>query len=181
MHAVTWAPGTNIEHDRLFNNLREQQYQRKTHRLWQNYSERMIADCIACTICFGANGEPEMCSSIAVKSCWPNGAYRILNRLWKHSNKIPYPRVMSPSFAESARSQIEWLREHTDCKLFFISRQTDNWEQWVIENFRDVYSIHFSTDGYKYLTCSDQCDDACWQKIIFNGSKELLQQWKRRQ
>lgn len=179
MKTITWSPGTNPELDRLFDSLRVEQHNDRTHRLWENYSKDSFKFAVALTICFDNNEVPEMCSSIASRECWPGNAYRILNRLWKHSNKIKYPRVMSPSFAESAKSQINWLNENTDCKLYFISRQTDNWEQWVIRNFKEVYNLHFETDKYKYLTCPNECDETCWQKIIFCGNSSVLDQWKR--
>jgi hypothetical protein len=87
---------------------------------------------------------------------------------------------MSPSFAESAKSQIEWLAHNTNCELYFISRQTDNWEEWVIKNFQEVYGVVFKTDNYKYLTCPNECNDTCWQKIIYNGNEQLLTQWKQK-
>ena len=121
-----------------------------------------------------------MCSTIAVRDCWPVGGYRILNRLWKHSNKIVYPRVMSPSFGSGAQSQVNWLGENTDCKLYFISRQTDNWQAWVMSNFEKEYDLDFKSDNYKYLTCPNECDDTCWQSIIYAGSEQLLEQWKKR-
>lgn len=180
MQTITWTPGTNIELDCLFDQLREQQYQDHSHRLWKNYSKESFNFSVALTICFNDDGIPEMCSSIASRNCWPDGAYRILNRLWKHSNKIAFPRVMSPSFAESTKSQIEWLKNNTNSRLHFISRQTDNWENWVIKNFKEAYNIDFQTDNYKYLTCPNECDDTCWQKIIYNGDKEILTQWKQK-
>ena len=180
MQTITWAPGTNSKMDQLFDQLREQQYNDRSHRLWKNYSKDSFDFAVALTICFNDNGEPEMCSSIASRDCWPAGAYRILNRLWKHSNKIKFPRIMSPSFADSAKSQIAWLENNTNCKLYFISRQTDNWEEWVINNFQEVYGVSFKTDNYKYLTCPNECDDTCWQKIIYNGNEQLLSQWKQK-
>ncbi len=180
MKTVTWSPGTNNELDQLFDVLREQQYQNRSHRLWENYSSDFLKYSIALTICFDKDNNPEMCSSIASRDCWPVGVYRILNRLWKHSNKVAFPRVMSPSFAESAKSQIEWLANNTASKLHFISRQTDNWESWVIKNFCDIYAVNFQTDNYKYLTCPNECDNTCWQKIIYNGDPEILTQWKRK-
>ena len=180
MRTITWAPGTDLEMDQLFDQLREQQYSDRSHRLWKNYSKDSFDFAVALTICFNDNDEPEMCSSIASRDCWPVNAYRILNRLWKHSNKIKFPRVMSPSFAESAKSQIAWLAQHTNCELYFISRQTDNWEEWVIKNFQEVYGVSFKTDNYKYLTCPNECDDTCWQKIIYNGNEQLLAQWKQK-
>lgn len=183
MRVETWAPGSNKLLDDTFNFLREEQFQNKSHRLYNNYSHEAFshAGIIAYTICFNDNDVPEMCSSISSRDCWPSGAHRILNRLWKHSNKITFPRVMSPSFAESAKSQIAWLKENTDSQLYFISRQTDNWESWVMHNFQTVYNIPFQTDNYKYLTCPNECDNTCWQKIIYNGNPEILTQWKRHQ
>lgn len=180
MRTVTWAPGSDLEMDQLFDQLREQQYSDRGHRLWKNYSKDSFNFAVALTICFNDDGEPEMCSSIASRDCWPINAYRILNRLWKHSNKIKFPRVMSPSFAESAKSQIAWLAQNTNCELYFISRQTDNWEEWVIKNFQKVYGVDFKTDNYKYLTCPNECDETCWQKIIYNGNDQLLTQWKQK-
>jgi hypothetical protein len=173
------VPGTDVALDQLFDNLREQQYQDRSHRLWKNYSKENFNSVVALTICFNDLGEPEMCSSISSRESWPSGAYRILNRLWKHSNKIAYPRVMSDSFGSSAQSQIDWLKNNADCQLYFISRQTDNWEQWCINNFLDRFNLEFKTDNYKYLTCSNECDDTCWQKIIYNGNESILSQWKK--
>ena len=181
MRVETWAKGTSPSLDLLFDDLREQQYNDQTHRLWKNYSKESFDTAIALTICFNDNNEPEMCSSISNRDCWPLGAYRILNRLWKHSNKISYPRVMSDSFGKTAQSQITWLQNNTNYQLYFISRQTDNWENWCINNFHDRFELLFKTDNYKYLTCPNECDTTCWQKIIYNGNENLLTQWKRRQ
>lgn len=182
MHTITWAPGTNPEMDTLYDTLREQQYQDTSHRLYENYSKNSFAfaGIVAYTICFNDAGIAEMCSSISSRECWPAGAYRILNRLWKHTNKIAFPRVMSPSFGQTAQSQIDWLKENTDYQLYFVSRQTDNWEQWCIKNFQKQFNLTFETDNYKYLTCPNECDDTCWQKIIYNGNEQLLTQWKRK-
>lgn len=181
MKTTTWVPGTDVALDQLFDNLREQQYQDRSHRLWKNYSKENFNSAVALTICFNDLGEPEMCSSISSRECWPSGAYRILNRLWKHSNKIAYPRVMSNSFGSSAQSQIDWLKNNADYQLYFISRQTDNWEQWCINNFLDRFNLEFKTDNYKYLTCPNECDDTCWQKIIYNGKESILSEWKKHQ
>jgi hypothetical protein len=63
--------------------------------------------------------------------------------------------------------------------LYFISRQTNNWDNWMIAHFKE-YGINFKTDNYLYLTCPDECDDNCWQRIIYSGNETLLEQWKRR-
>lgn len=181
MKAETWVPGSNSELDDLFNQLRIQQYNDKSHRLWKNYSEEFLKYTIALTICFDESGNPEMCSSIASRDCWPNNAYRILNRLWKVSEyrKKSSPKVMSPSFGYSAISQIDWLNRNVGDCLYFISRETDNWEHWVSRQFSQVYGVDFKIAEGKFLTCPNECDSSCWQKIIYSGQDNLLAQWKK--
>jgi len=181
MKTITWVPGTDAVHDELFDQLREQHYNDHSHRLWQNYSRKEFDFIcpVALTIYFDDDNIPEVCSSISERDCWPKSAYRIHNRVWKCNNKKQFLRRVSPSMGYSAKSQIEWLKENTDCKLYFISRQTNNWDEWMIEHFKE-YDIHFKTDNYMYLTCPNECDDTCWQRIIYSGDESLLEQWKRK-
>lgn len=179
MNVVTWAPGTNPEYDELFEKLRAEHYADTSHRLWKNYAKEAFADVAALTIYFDNEGVPEVCSSTTQRDCWPASAYRIHNRVWKANNKKTFLRKVSPSMGYSAKSQIDWLSANTDCRLYFISRQTDNWNEWMINHFKE-YNIHFKTDNYIYLTCPNECDDTCWQRIIYSGDTSLLEQWKRR-
>jgi hypothetical protein len=179
MKSVTWKPGTIKELDDEFDHLRSIQYSNKNHRLWENYDSAHFKDAVALTLCWNDEGVAEICSSIASRKCCPKNTYRILNRLWKHSNKVKFPKIMSPSFANVAASQISWLQQNTDCQLYFISRQTENWEDWTIKNFEEIYNLSFKTDNYKYLTCSLETEPTCWQKIIFNGDESVLRSWKR--
>ena len=177
MKTVTWVPGTNEELDNLFDKLREQQYNDRSHRLWSNYSTEFLKHCVALTIHF-ENDMPLICSSISYRDCWPRHFYRILNRTWKPNQKITFSRRLSKSVAESARSQIEWLDKNTDSKIKFVSRQTLNWDQWLADNL-NYYGLDFKTDKYYYLTCPNEYDNTCWQKIIYQGSNNLLKQWSR--
>lgn len=179
MRTITWAPGTDAAMDQLFDQLREQQHQDRTHRYWANYAADSFKFAVALTICFNDDNQPEVCSSIASRDCWPMDAYRIHNRLWKHANKIAFPRMMSDSIGQVAQSQISWLEQNTNYKMYFISRQTDNWEDWSIKNFQR-FGIDFVAGTSKYLTCPNECDDSCWQRIIYNGNVELLDLWKQR-
>ena len=180
MRVETWAKGSVPELDLLFDQLREQQYQDRSHRLWQNYSKTSFehAGIIACTIYFDDDDLPEMCSSISSRDCWPNDAYRILNRTWKHSNKVVHSVKISNAMISNVRSQIAWLEKFTDYKLSFISRQTDNWMDWVAGKFKFQYNLDFKIAPNKYLTCPNECDDTCWQRVIYTGDEKLLNNWK---
>lgn len=180
MLAVTWTKGHDKELDILFDQLRERQHQDHNHRLWKNYSPRMLDDCVACTIVFDDDNNPLVCASISSRSCWPDGAYRIFNRMWKPTQRKEFLRKVTQGAGLVGTSQIEWLKQNTNYKLYFISRETSNWQEWMIESFRDDHNLIFNTDTYKYLTCFCETQDACWQHIIYNGDQDILTQWKRR-
>jgi len=181
MKTITWKPGTDKELDDEFERLRVIQYNNQSHRLWKNYSKESFKSAVALTICYSESGDPELCSSIASRDCWPTNAYRILNRLWKISDirKTSAPSSMSRSFGHTAISQINWLKENTEFQLYFISRETDNWEHWVARQFLKNHDLYFEIGTHKYLTCPNEADSSCWQRIIFNGSNELLNSWKK--
>lgn len=180
MQAKTWIPGTEPELDELWERLREIRYQDRSHRLWENYSADSFRSSIALTIVFNDQEEPEVCSSISSRSCWPKGAYRIYNRTWKCSNKQQFLRTVTPAMGIAGLDQVRWLKENKNCQLYFISRETDNWQQWMIENFAISHGLDFKMDNYLYLTCPNECDANCWQRIIYNGNEDLLSQWKRK-
>lgn len=179
MHSITWAPGDNAPLDLLFNDLREIQYNDKSHRLWQNYNTDHFTDCVAYTITFDGD-VPLACGSIAVRDCWPAGAYRIFNRLWKPNQRTDFLRRVSPSMGSFGHSQVAWLSANTDCKLYFISRETDNWQDWMINSFNAEFNLSFSKNNHRYLTCNNESCLSCWQKIIYNGDSSILTNWKHK-
>lgn len=180
MNVTTWIPGTDKYLDKLFDDLREKRYQDHDNRLWQNYSRKFYDFTIAHTIFFDDNGVPELCASIGSRECWPKNVYRIVNRTWKCNNKKKYLKKISVCMGESVKSQIDWLEKNTDCELYFISRQTNNWDNWVIDSFQKDFQVSFTKTNYKYLTCPCETDSTCWQKIIYNGNPKLLEHWKKK-
>lgn len=183
MKAETWIPGNNQKLDKLFDSLRQQQYENRSHRLWKNYSKDEIekwSGSIAYTISFDQNGQPELCSTVSYRNCWPMGAFRILNRTWKVKNKKQIMPEISQAMGAATLSQIAWLKENIDFKFYFISRQSDNWMEWVSNNFKRQFNLDFKIAENKYLTCPNEYDDTCWQKIIYNGDPEVLTQWKQK-
>jgi len=179
MEAITWIPGTDPELDHLFDVLRIQQYNNKLHRLWKNYGQDAFKDATALTITFNDENQPEICSSIISRPCWPSDTYRIMNRTWKQFNKKERLTALTPPFGAAVLSQISWLKENTNYKMFFISRESEHWVDWIIDKFKVQYQLDFKTNSYKYLTCPNECDDTCWQRIIYIGDTNILSQWKK--
>lgn len=182
IYAKTWRPGRNDELDKLFDTLRDNVYQDQTHELWQNYSKDRFKHCVALTISFD-NDIPLFCSSIANKTPWhhwPDGVYRIMNRYWRVGKNHNFLKRISKGSGVMAQSQLNWLKENTDYELAFISRQTDNWQEFMINSFKNDFDIDFKMDNYIYCTCETPNDDSCWQKIIYTGNPDVLETWKRR-
>jgi hypothetical protein len=179
MKVKTWSPDTDLVMDQLFDQLREKQYNDKTHRLWKNYSKENFKHAVALTIVFNKDDVPEVCTSISSRSCWPENVYRIYNRTWKPFNKQKFLRTVTPAMGLAGQDQIAWLK-NKKCDLYFISRETENWQSWMIENFAKDFNINFKSDNYMYLTCPNECDESCWQRIIYNGDENVLKKWKRR-
>lgn len=179
LHAYTWHKDEMNSYNELFHTLRQKQFENTSDRLHKNYSVDNFANSVAFSIVFN-HDTPVLCSSISIKSCWPKKVYRIFNRLWKPENsRIGYPKVMSASFGFLAKSQVQWLEQNTDCMLYFISRETQNWEKWVANQLLS-YNLEFNTSNYKYLTCENLCDDSCWQSIIYHGDATLLDSWTKK-
>lgn len=179
MNAFTWKPETNTPLDKLFDELRLKQ-EKTTHPLASNYTKNNFKDCLAFSIVF-ENDLPILCSSILGRNCWPNNVYRILNRLWKVNDFKNNPiQNTHPTVGPLITSQINWLKENTDFELIFISRETPNWQKWSVFQLSHNYGFEFEYDDYKYLTCPNFTNESCWQRIIYQGNKDLLKLWERK-
>jgi hypothetical protein len=181
MYTKFWIPGTDSELDDLFEILRQKHYNDESHRLHNNYSREAFVEVSFLSITF-ENEEPIIVSSILNRDCWPDRAYRICNRTWKVKEyRLEQASVdgITPIITEMIMSHIEFAQQNLDYSLLFISRQTSNWQRFISRSFKK-YNLDFSYDDYYYLTCSNELDDSCWQKIIYLGDDSILPTWKRR-
>ena len=87
---------------------------------------------------------------------------------------------MSPSWGLSAQSQFEWMLDNLPYELCFISRQSNNWQEFTKKEFARQFRIHWNTDNNRYLTCSNEDDESCWQHILYIGNDLVLKNWKRK-
>lgn len=180
MKAVTWKPGTDTLYDPLFDHLRERHYRNQDHHLWKNYNrDHFYQECTALTISFDENDLPIFCGSILKRDCWPEKTYRILNRLWGVRPETIIIKKAHPSNGSFVKSQIDWLKENTDCELVFISRESEYWQQWTVNTYKS-FDLDFYFNDREYLTCHNEDDSSCWQRIIYQGNIDLLKEWKHK-
>lgn len=174
--AVTWTVDPVL--DEIYEDLRKKHYVNEGHRLYKNYSKDHINEVSAKTIYWGHSGEPEIVCSILKRPCWPDNTYRILNRLWKAKLMSGPIFDISEGFAKILEDQLSW------CQLrkadgVFMSRQGDGqWQQWASEKLQAMTGLEFYLPSQKFLTCNNEEDDSCWQKIIYYGNPDVIQQWK---
>lgn len=182
MYTKIWIPGTDGELDDLFDMHRQTHYNDESHRLHNNYSREAFAEVSALSITF-ENDEPSMFGSILQRSCWPDKAYRICNRTWKSKEQRLVTGSMhgpSPVFSEMITAHVDYVKLNFNWDLLFISRQTDNWQRVAKTTFKRRLNLEFEYDNYKYLTCENECDDTCWQNILYMGDDSVLSTWKRK-
>lgn len=174
---TTWTFDSVL--DDLYESLREEQHN-KTHRLSKNYSKHHVTEISAKSIYWGSDGKPKIVCSILHRTCWPNGLYRILNRLWKPEMNTGPVFGIDEGFGELIKSQSEWCYNN-GAKGIFMSRETKpNWQSWAQPIFVEQTGIEFYAPIQKFLTCNNECDDSCWQYILYHGDNSLLNTWKQR-
>jgi hypothetical protein len=174
--AITWTVDPTL--DDIYETLRKQHYLKEGHRLYKNYSKDHLTEVSAKTIYWGNSGEPEIVCSILQRPCWPDKTYRILNRLWKPKMMTGPIFDISEGFAKVLEDQIGWchLRQ---AEGVFMSRQGDgNWQKWAGEKLGAMTGLKFQLPRDKFLTCNNEQDESCWQRIIYYGNPDIVKHWK---
>ena len=181
MYTEIWVPGTDTELDRLFEELRVQQHNDTAHPLHKNYAAEAFKECSALSITF-ENDKPIVLGSILTRQCWPKNAYRILNRFWKvHEHRLPQldRNHGMAVFSKTVEAHVNYAEQELNADLVFISRQHDNWQAFTKRILIQKVDIEFKYNDYKYLTCGNEHDGTCWQKIVYRGNEDLLTQWQK--
>jgi hypothetical protein len=175
---ITWTHDPIL--DSIYENLRSKHYANTSHRLYNNYGPEHVAELSAKSIYWGLDGQPKIVCSILARSCWPADTYRILNRLWKPEINSDDAFSIDKGFALLIQDQINWCKEN-DAQAVFMSRQTPGrWQEWAAGILNKMTGISFHLPNERFLTCSNEDDESCWQRIIFTGDVELLNNWKNR-
>jgi len=175
---ITWTTDSVL--DQIYDDLRKKHYLKSGHRLFKNYSEYHSREVSSKSIYWGHSGRPEIVASILQRPCWPDETYRILNRLWKpdmHTNPV---FEINEGFTKLIEDQINWCKLR-GAKGMFMSREGDsNWQQWVVSKLSNQTDIEFYIPDEKFLTCKNEEDESCWQKILYHGDIDQTLTWKNK-
>jgi hypothetical protein len=175
---TTWTNDPML--DSIYEELRKKHYEKTSQRLFKNYSSTHLKEVSAKSIYWGHSGEPEIVCSILARPVWPDNTYRILNRLWKTEINTGPVLGIQKAFGLLIQDQINWC-ELRGAKGMFMSRDVNGaWQNWASRHFTKMTGITFVTPSDKFLTCSNEEDASCWQKIIYCGDTELLVDWNKK-
>lgn len=176
---TTWTVDPAL--DAVYEDLRSKHYANTSHRLHSNYGPEHVAELSAKSIYWGIDGQPKIVCSVLSRPCWPDNTFRILNRLWKPKLNSGDAFSIDNGFALLVQDQLAWCTSH-GARAVFMSRQTPGrWQEWASSALSNMTGISFHLPDQKFLTCSNEHDESCWQRIIFVGDTSLLNNWKNRQ
>jgi hypothetical protein len=182
MYIKIWKPGEDLELDQLFEVLRIQQHSDTSHPLYRNYRKDAFKECSALSITFD-NDQPIVVGSILTRNCWPKNAYRIVNRFWKvHEHRLPHldRNHGMTVFGKTVEAHVNYAEQELNAELVFISRQHDNWQGFTKKILATKLCLEFKYNDSRYLTCENEHDETCWQKILYRGNEDLLTDWKNK-
>ena len=181
MYTEIWVPGTDVELDSLFEQLRVQQHSDTAHPLHKNYTAEAFKECSVLSITFD-NDQPVVVSSILARSCWPKNTYRILNRFWKvHEHRLTAldRSAKATVLSETVKAHVDYAENTLKADLVFMSRQYDHWQNLAVYYLKEKTGIEFKYNDYRYLVCDNSQDQTCWQRIAYKGNEQLLTQWQK--
>lgn len=175
---TTWQKDNNL--DSVYEMLR-QEHVKKDHRYASNYHKSHTQELAAKSIYWDDDGEPMIVSSILQRPCWPRGVYRILNRAWKPFMNIESPFTIHHGWFLMISQQMEWCKQSNAVGVF-MSRESlaPRLQKWVNQKTKAALGFEFETPHHKYLTCINESNPSCWQRIFYSGDPMYLQQWKCR-
>jgi hypothetical protein len=175
---VTWTVDPSM--DSIYEMLRASHHLNQSHRLSSNYGPEHVKELSAKSIYWDADAGPRIVSSVLARRCWPDGVYRILNRLWKPRMNTGSPFGIDPGFGKMVIDQLSFCRSR-GAKAVFMSRQTDGgWQKWASNGLQEMTGLTFHSSEDLFLTCENEDDDSCWQRILLCGPIESLDLWKRK-
>lgn len=149
------------------------------HVLSENYSDENFVlneQTILCFYQLDEMSEPSLFSTIYRRDWWPDGCYRIINRIWQYPrNRYHMKNNVNDHVYEMIIEQIKWCQKLPNFRTAFISRQRVN-------RLYDKFSQTLKTYGYDFIVgpklwvCKGSCND-CYQKVLYYGDNSVFNNW----
>lgn len=149
------------------------------HRLSKNYSSKDFVYNEQEIFSIGyKNDISHLFSTVYRRNWWPNGTYRILNRLWKTSLDNFTNKDIDNIYIDMISAQVTWLKENRqDFQTAVISRNgSENRMLSMLAIKLNNANLDFKIYKDRVWMCKGTAD-ACLQTILYHGDEETLTSW----
>jgi hypothetical protein len=167
INTYTWTQDSALQ---LRFDLARETIARSNHPLANNYqcnfnSSEIIAYSMSCT-----DREVYLCSSIARKSYWPQGVYRVLNRVFKPVPKDVFTKSIEDFWTDQVVQQLEFCKTLSDFKTAIVSRKL-GYKRTLshLQNYLALRNIVATVWAQPVWVCDDYHNPECQQNILAIG------------
>lgn len=164
---ILWQDNSALQ--KIFDKERNQ-IAHTDHPLAVNYSTWFDPKEIIAYTMSAERGSVYLCSTIGRKDYWPEGTYRVLNRLFKGKPQNIVSKNITNYWHDQVKAQIEFLKTLPDFRTAIISRKQGY--RRVLGKFRDELAEHgidFTLSEKPVWVCNDFNNPECLQDILFFG------------
>ena len=75
-------------------------------------------------------------------------------------------------------NQIQWCKDVGYNGVFMSREGLGNWQKWSCDILNKMLNLNFEAPNKKYLTCDNEQNKSCWQRILYLGDSQSLKEWR---
>lgn len=168
INTYTWVQDNMLQ---LRFDLARETIARSNHPLADNYqhnfnSNEIVAYSMSCT-----DTEVYLCSSVARKSYWPAGVYRVLNRVFKPVPKDVFTKSIQDFWTDQIVQQLEFCKTLPGFKTAIVSRKLGYTKTLShLQSYLALRNIVATVWDQPVWICNDYHNPECQQNVLAIGS-----------
>jgi hypothetical protein len=164
---ILWQDNSALQ--KIFDKER-QKISQSDHPMAINYSTWFDPKEIIAYTMSAEKGKVFLCSTIGRKDYWPEGTYRVLNRLFKGEPRDIVTKNITSFWHEHVKAQVEFLKTLPDFRTAIISRKQGY--RRALHKFKDElnnWGMNFTLPNNPIWLCDDYHNPECLQDVLFFG------------
>ena len=172
---ILWQDNTSLQ--KLFDRERSKIAQ-TDHPLAVNYSTWFDPREILAYTMSAEKSRVYLCSTIGRKDYWPEGTYRVLNRLFKGSPQDIVTKNITSYWHEHVKAQVDFLKTVPGFRTAIISRKQGY--RRALSKFKNElenWNMEFTLSDEPVWLCNDFHNPECLQDVLFFG-EDCIKEFK---
>lgn len=172
---ILWQDNSVLQ--KMFDKER-QKISQTDHPMAINYSKWFDSKEIIAYTMSTEKGSVYLCSTIGRKDYWPDGTYRVLNRLFKGEPQDIVTKNITGFWHEHVKAQVDFLKTVPGFRTAIISRKQGY--RRVLNKFKDELGnlgMEFTLANSPVWVCNDCQNPECLQDVLFFG-KDCINEFK---